>query len=306
MSKPKVIVVVGPTASGKSALGMALANHLHGEIVCMDSMQIYRRMDIGTAKPTREDRTKVPHHLVDIVEPWEPYTVAKYADDAKRVIMEITARGAFPILVGGTGFYLQALTQGLHLGGVRSDPEIRTRLKAMAQDAQGKQKLYGRLTAIDPVTAKKLHPNDITRVSRALEVYELTGVPMSAQEQPAFESPFTFCLLGVAMERSQLYRRINTRVDAMMADGLADEVKALLEEGVSPGAQAMQGIGYKELVPVITGTYPLENAVSDIQRNSRHYAKRQLTWFRRDEQIQWLYGDEKTREAAARSIVRAF
>ena len=272
----------------------------------MDSMQIYRRMDIGTAKPTREDRAKVPHHLVDIVEPWEPYTVAKYADDAKRVIMEITARGAFPILVGGTGFYLQALTQGLHLGGVRSDPEIRTRLKAMAQDAQGKQKLYDRLTAIDPVTAKKLHPNDIPRVSRALEVYELTGVPMSAQEQPEFESPFTFCLLGVAMERSQLYRRINTRVDAMMAEGLADEVKALLEEGVSPGAQAMQGIGYKELVPVITGTYPLENAVSDIQRNSRHYAKRQLTWFRHDEQIQWLDGDEKTREAAARSIVRAF
>ena len=306
MNKPKVLAIVGPTASGKSALGMALAQRLRGEIICMDSMQIYKRMDIGTAKPTREDRERIPHHLIDIVEPWEPYTVARYADEAKQEITDIAVRGAVPVLVGGTGFYLQALTQGLYLGGVRSDPEIRGRLKAMAQDAAGRQALHDRLKTIDPVTAEKLHPNDITRVSRALEVYELTGVPMSAQEQPVFESPFAFCLLGVTVERSLLYRRINARVDAMLADGLMDEVRALLSEGVPANAQAMQGIGYKELVPVLAGTCPLENAAADIKRNTRHYAKRQLTWFRRDEGIRWLDGDEKDRETAALSTAREY
>ena len=306
MKKPKVIVVVGPTASGKSALGMALAERLQGEIVCMDSMQIYKRMDIGTAKPTRDDQARIPHHLVDVVEPWESYTVAKYAEDTKRTIAEISARGVLPIIVGGTGFYLQALTQGLHLGGVRSDPEVRRRLKDMAQDAQGKQMLYDRLRRIDPVTADRLHSNDITRVSRALEVYELTGVAMSAQEQPVYENPFLFCLLGVTMERSLLYQRINTRVDAMMAGGLRDEVKALLAEGISKDTQAMQGIGYKELLPVFTEDSLLSDAVCNIKRNSRHYAKRQITWFRRDETIHWLNQSETNREAEALSIVRAF
>ncbi len=306
MSKPKALAVVGPTASGKSALGMALARQLYGEIVCMDSMQIYKRMDIGTAKPTQAERATVPHHLVDIVEPGEAYTVARYAEDAQRVMEEITSRGALPILVGGTGFYLQALTQGLTLGGVQSDPQVRERLKAMAQDEEGKRLLHERLRAVDPVTAARLHPNDITRVSRALEVYELTGIAMSAQEQPEFDSPFEIFRIGVAMERSVLYQRIDARVDAMMAQGLLEEVKALLTEDVSPQAQAMQGIGYKELVPVIQGLYPLENAVSDIKRNSRHYAKRQMTWFRRDGQIYWLKPDQDNTEAQALAIARAF
>lgn len=306
MNRPKVLAIVGPTASGKSALGMALAERLHGEIVCMDSMQIYKRLDIGTAKATQAERAKIPHHMLDIVEPTETYTVARYAEDAQGILAEITERGALPILVGGTGFYLQALTQGLNLGGVPSDPTVRERLKASAQDEQGKKRLHDRLKEVDPVSAAKLHPNDITRVSRALEVYELTGKPMSAQEQPAYESPFAFCLLGTELERAALYRRINARVDAMMAEGLLQEVQALLNEGVSPSTQSMQGIGYKELVPVLRHRYPMANAVSDIKQNSRHYAKRQLTWFRRSEQIHWLNMVKSSAKTEALAMAEAF
>ena len=288
MNKPKGLCVAGPTASGKSALGMALADRFHGEIVCMDSMQIYRRMDIGTAKPTAADRAKIPHHLVDIREPDEAYSVAQYADDAKLAIDDIIARGHIPILVGGTGFYLRALTHGLHLGGVPSNPELRENLKAEAADTAGRKRLHDRLKAVDPVSAERLHENDVARVSRALEVYELTGKPLSALEQPAYDSPFEFCILGTDFKRKTLYQRIDARVDRMMADGLLNEVKTLLGEGISPQAQAMQGIGYKELVPVLVHDYPLENGVVDIKRNSRHYAKRQLTWFKRDESIRWL------------------
>ena len=306
MMKPKAIVIAGPTASGKSALGMALAGELRGEIISMDSMQVYRGMDIGTAKPTADERAKVPHHLVDIAEPGEPYTVARYAEDAKRAIASISDRRNVPILVGGTGFYLRALTHGLHLGGVRSDPAVRERLKEIARDAEGKQELHNMLRAVDPVSADKLHCNDVTRVSRALEVYELTGIPMSNQEQPAFESPINFCIVGTNRDRSLLYRRIDARVDAMMAGGLLDEVKSLLDRDVPIQSQAMQGIGYKELVPVMTAGCPLAGAVTDIKRNSRRYAKRQLTWFRRDGQIHWLDMERETAHDEALSIVRAF
>ena len=288
MMKPKVLCIVGPTASGKSALGMTLAKKMHGEIICMDSMQVYRRLDIGTAKPTLQEQADIPHHLVDIREPNEAYTVAQYAQDAKRVIEDVTRRSKLPVMVGGTGFYLRALTHGLNLGGVPSNPQIRERLKAEAQSKAGKTRLFDRLKVVDPQSAARLHENDIARVSRALEVYELTGIPFSAQKQPAFESPFDFCIIGTAWIREQLYSRINARVDTMITGGLMDEVKALLDDGVSPQAQAMQGIGYKELVPVLCNKFPLKQAIHDIKRNSRHYAKRQLTWFRRDESIQWI------------------
>ena len=306
MMKPKAMCVAGPTASGKSALGMALAEALRGEIVCMDSMQVYKRMDIGTAKPTREERSRIPHHLVDILEPWEPYTVARYAQDARRAIEGILERGNVPVLVGGTGFYLRALTHGLNLGGVRSDPDVRRQLKAMAADAEGKRKLHDRLRAVDPVSAERLHENDVTRVSRALEVYELTGIPLSKQEQPVFESPFDFCILGTAMERGALYARINARADEMMRLGLLNEVKALLDGGVPPQAQAMQGIGYKELVSVMTEKRPLSDAVSEVKRNSRRYAKRQLTWFRRDGTIRWMDMADKAAHHQAIGIAQAF
>ena len=209
-------------------------------------------------------------------------------------------------MVGGTGFYLRALTHGLHLGGVRSDPAVRERLKKIARDAEGKRELHSMLRAVDPVSADKLHCNDVARVSRALEVYELTGIPMSNQEQPAFESPFDFCILGTNRDRSLLYRRIDARVDAMMTGGLLDEVKSLLDRDVPIQSQAMQGIGYKELVPVLTAGRSLAGAVTDIKRNSRRYAKRQLTWFRRDGQIHWLDMERETAHDEALSIVRAF
>ncbi|MBN1777691.1 MAG: tRNA (adenosine(37)-N6)-dimethylallyltransferase MiaA [Clostridiales bacterium] len=304
--KPKILCVAGPTASGKSTLGMALAEKLHGEIVCMDSMQVYRRMDIGTSKPTPDERAKIPHHLVDIREPGEPYTVAQYAEDVRRVIDEITGRCKLPILVGGTGFYLRALTHGLHLGGVPSDPKLRRQLKAEARDADGRKRLYGKLKAVDLETAERLHENDIVRVSRALEVYELTGIPLSKQNQPKFDNPYDFCILGTAMERAALYRRINARVGKMMEDGLLNEVKALLDEGVSPQAQAMQGIGYKELIPVLLTGYLLDDAVLDVKRNTRHYAKRQLTWFKRDESIHWLDTANENTQANALKLARSF
>ena len=306
MSKPKVLCVAGPTASGKSALAMELARRLRGEIVCMDSMQIYRHMDIGTAKPTKAEREKIPHHLVDILEPWQRYTVAQYAQDAGRAITEIVARGNLPVLVGGTGFYLQALTQGLHLGGVKSDPEVRERFKAIAADEAGKRRLHDMLRAVDPPSADRLHYNDVARVSRAMEVYELTGTPMSAQEQPEFDNPYEFCILGTELERAALYRRIDARVDTMMAAGLLDEVEALLREGVPPEAQAMQGIGYKELVPVLTRARMPGAAAEEIKRNSRHYAKRQLTWFKRDGTIRWLDTARESASADALRIARAF
>ncbi|MFH1513608.1 MAG: tRNA (adenosine(37)-N6)-dimethylallyltransferase MiaA [Bacillota bacterium] len=306
MKKPKVLCVAGPTASGKSALGMELAGKLHGEIVCMDSMQIYRRMDIGTAKPSKDEQARIPHHLISIAEPWEAYSVAQYAGDAMHAIAEIAGRGNVPVLVGGTGFYLRALTHGLNLGGVRSDPEVRERLKAIARDDAGKKRLHEMLRAADPETAEKLHFNDVARVSRALEVYELTGIPMSRQEQQAFDCPFDLFILGAALERSALYRRIDARVDAMIKKGLLNEVKALLDEGISPMAQAMQGIGYKELVPVLAERRTLADAVSDVKRNSRRYAKRQFTWFRRDGQILWLDMAEESAQADALHIAQAF
>jgi tRNA dimethylallyltransferase len=304
--KSKVLCVAGPTASGKSALGMELARRLNGEIIGLDSMQLYRRMDIGTAKPTRAERAEIAHHLVDILEPWETYTAAQYAADARQAVEAIAGRGKVPILVGGTGFYLSSLTRGLTLGGIRSDWELRDRLKALAQDETGKRLLHERLASVDPASAKRLHPNDITRVSRALEVYELTGVALSAQAQPEAELPFELCILGTELERSALYARINARVVQMMKDGLLSEVEALLQAGVSPQAQAMQGIGYKELVPVLSGQKLLPAAVLDIQQNTRRYAKRQLTWFRRNGAVRWLDMAQESAQTEALHIAQHF
>ena len=288
MEKTPVLCVAGPTASGKTALAVRLAHRLDGEIVSMDSMQIYRRMDIGTAKPTLEEREGITHHLLDIVEPTESFSVAQYAKQAETCLHEIYGRGKLPILVGGTGFYLRALTDGLHLGNVSSDPELREQLKASAVDENGKQALFQQLAAADPDTAARLHPNDVARVSRAVEVYLLTGKPLSRQENPTQERPFTFCLIGTTLERPELYRRIETRVDVMMARGLLGEVRALLTAGVPPEAQAMQGIGYKELAPVVLNHAPLAEAVALLKQNTRHYAKRQWTWFNAEKRFQWL------------------
>ena len=289
--KPAVIAVAGPTASGKSDLGLKLAQRLGGEIVCMDSMQIYRRMDIGTAKPTAQERALLPHHMLDVADPTEAYAVADYAVAAERVIAEILSRGRVPILVGGTGLYLKALMDGLSLGGAGGDERLRAELNALADEPGGKERLHARLAAVDPETAARLHPNDRRRVIRAIEVYEQTGVLPLALEWP----------------RDLLYARLEARVHRMMEMGLLSEVRALLESGVPPAAQSMQGIGYKELIPVVMGQGDVNRAVWEIIVHTRHYAKRQGTWLRAEPRCVWLDArDADALLARAASLAQAF
>lgn len=299
MAKPLVIAVAGATGSGKSALALALAKRLEGEIICMDSMQIYRGMDIGTAKPTPQERREIPHHMLDIVEPAETYAVADYAREAERAIAQVWARGKLPMLVGGTGLYLKALMHGLSLGGAKSDEKLRQRLNAIANTPNGREALHEMLEKADPDAAKRLHPNDVRRVVRALEVYELTGRPISRQPREGQERPFQMLPLALTMPRPALYDRLEKRVHEMMRLGLADEVRGLLKSGVSPQAQAMQGIGYKELVCVVQGTDSIEAAARQIILNTRHYAKRQETWLRAEPAMIWLdaLSGEVTEEA---------
>lgn len=304
--KPQVIAVSGATASGKSDLALKLARELDGEIICMDSMQIYRRMDIGTAKPTLEEQAMVPHHMVDIVEPTENYAVADYALAAEKVIEEIASRGKQPILVGGTGLYLKALMHGLSLGNASGDEKIRARLYGIADEPDGKIRLHQRLSEVDPVSAAKFHPNDIRRVIRALEVYELTGTPISRQKQEETERPFQILPLAIDMPRDLLYARLEKRVHLMMQLGLLQEVKNLLESGVTPQMQSMQGIGYKELIPVVQGTQSLESAVWQMILNTRHYAKRQGTWLRTEPRTIWISEEPERRFDAAMRHIEAF
>ena len=306
MQKTPVLCVIGPTASGKTALSLRLARALGGEIVSMDSMQIYRRMDIGTAKPTPAERAEVVHHLIDIAEPTDSFSVAQYASVAEQTLHSVYARGALPILTGGTGFYLRALTDGLSLGGVQSDPELRATLRQTALEPDGKRILHERLRAVDPATADRLHENDVLRVSRALEVFELTGMPISAQRNAALERPFEFLMLATTMERSALYRRAEERVNAMLKQGLLNEVRALLDEGVPAQSQAMQGIGYKELIPVLHGETTLAEATALLKQNTRRYAKRQWTWFRAIPMAAWLDMGNPESEAQALRMAEAF
>ena len=284
MDKKTVYGLVGPTASGKTALSLRLARELGGEILCMDSMQIYCGMDIGTAKPTAEERAEAPHHLLDIADPAQPFSVTEYTVRARPLLGRLRA----PILVGGTGFYLRGLSQPMDYGYVPGNQTIRDRYEALAA-RDGVEAVHAALAAVDPASAARLHPNDLRRVVRALEVYELTGTRFSEQKIPdGADSPWRFVLFALDWPRETLYDRINARVDVMLEEGLLNEVKGLLDRGVPTGAQAMQGIGYKELIPVLTAGAALDEAVELIKRRSRNYAKRQLTWFRADKRIHWL------------------
>ncbi len=293
---------MGPTASGKSALALELARAVQAEIIAMDSMQIYRGMDIGTAKPTAEERRAVSHHLLDVADPREAFSVSDYVTLCKQAIDEISARGKLPLLVGGTGFYLKAMMYGLTLGNTPGDLSVRDRLSAQAATEQGKAELHRRLQAVDPITAARLHPNDVRRVVRALEVWELTGEPFSAQKPAQKDCPYRFWILGTELPRERLYARIDARVLTMMDAGLPDEVRALLGAGVPETAQSMQGLGYKELVPILKRNASPGEAVSAIQQGSRHYAKRQITWFRAEKAVHWLSMDEP--EQALQQAVR--
>lgn len=284
MKKKLIPGLVGPTASGKTAVSLLLAKKTGGEIVCMDSMQIYRGMDIGTAKPTQEERAAIAHHMIDVADPSEAFSVTEYAALAKPLLDRIHC----PILVGGTGFYLRALSLPMDYGYVRGDEEIRSHYQQIV-DVQGTEALHDILKKCDPVSAARLHPNDVRRVIRALEVFDLTGKPFSAQVMPdENDSPYQFLLFGLDWPREVLYERIDARVDTMLGEGLLDEVDRLLKSGVSEDAQSMQGLGYKELIPVLKGEVPLPEATEMIKRKTRNYAKRQLTWFRHDARVHWI------------------
>lgn len=302
-NRPICYVLTGPTASGKTALSLRAAAEFNCEIICMDSMQIYRGMDIGTAKPTPEEKAACPHHMVDIVDPRDAFSVAQYQEMAESCARDIIKRGKTPLFVGGTGFYLRALRSPMAMGVVTGDAAIRARLEAEAAADGGKEKLHARLSLVDPVTAKRLHVNDVRRVVRALEVYELTGEPFSQQKQPEGEAAFRYRVATLEMDRALLYSRIEKRVDIMMEEGLLTEVQRLLDEGVPPTAQSMKAIGYKELIAHIQGEYDLETAIYELKKNTRHYAKRQLTWMRSEADVTWI---DPTGEDAWEKLQRCF
>lgn len=288
--KIRVLALCGATGSGKSALSMALAKRVPAEIVCMDSMQIYRHMDIGTAKPTKEERAAVPHHMLDVAEPWEEYSVALYKKDASEAIRAAAERNRLPILTGGTGMYLRALSLPMTYGETPGHPKVRAKYEKIARD-KGNAALHAMLEKVDAKTAGRLHENDVRRVVRALEVYEVTGRPMSEQVMPSYEDgPFDILPFHISWERRTLYERIDRRVGDMLKSGLLDEVRRLVKMGVTADMQSMQGIGYKEMLPCVLEGAEVEAAADSVRQRTRNYAKRQLTWFRADERIRALDG----------------
>jgi tRNA dimethylallyltransferase len=298
--KDSVLVILGPTCVGKTQLSLKLADIFKGEIVSFDSRQIYQWMDIGTAKPTKEERERIPHHLVDVVCPDDRFTAADYGKNAREVIRQITAQGRTPIAVGGSGLYLKALEEGF-FEGPKADEDLRRRLEEEAQEF-GEPHLFDKLKQIDPEAAKKIHPNDLVRIIRALEVHELTGKTISACQREGVYQPFpvNFVKIGLNIERAKLYQRIDLRVEQMIADGLLDEVKKLKERGYTPKLKALKSVGYQELFGYLGGKIDLPGAIENIKLNTRHYAKRQLTWFKKDNQIVWMDGEDKgvTQKAA--------
>ena len=285
--KPRVIVVCGPTAVGKTAAGIALAQALGGEVVGADSMQVYRFMDIGTAKPTAAERAAAPHHLIDVVDPDEGFDAARYAELGREAVFALHRRGKVPVVVGGTGLYVKALLHGLFAAGGQ-DPELRRRLRAEAESL-GAAALHARLARCDPAGAARLHPNDTLRVLRALEVFETTGRPIAElqREHRFAASPFTALKIGLTLPREALYARIERRVDAMLAAGFEEEVRGLLRSGYGPELRPMQSIGYSHMAALIGGRLSRAECVRTLKRDTRRFAKRQLTWFRPDPDIVW-------------------
>ena len=288
--QPKLVVITGPTASGKTALGVMLAQRLGGEVVSADSMQIYRGMDIGTAKPTPEEMQGVPHHMIDIADPTENYSVSRYAKEAAACVDDILARGKLPIVVGGTGLYIDSLIAGRTFADGTADTALRQELSER-YDEIGGEGLLGELRKVDPERAAKLHPADKKRIVRAMEVYILTGRTITQHDAETRTVPPRYDAAKIALDfadRQDLYDRIDRRVELMVRQGLFDEVRALLAAGVPADCTAMQAIGYKEAVAAVRGEAAPQDAVAAIQLASRRYAKRQLTWLRRDADLFWL------------------
>ena len=298
---PKILVICGPTASGKTALAVELALRHRGEVVSADSMQIYRRMDIGTAKPTREEMRGVPHHMLDVADPEEDFSVARYVDMAAKCVDDILARGRLPILAGGTGLYIDSLLSGRTFAPLQPDSPLRGQLEEQLR-REGGAAMLSRLAQVDPDSAARLHPNDEKRIVRALEVYQSTGKTITQHnlETQAIPPRYDALTLALAFERREdMWSRIDRRVDQMMDQGLVAEVQGLLDSGVPAKCTAMQAIGYKEMAAALLSGGDVRSAAEEIQLRSRQYAKRQLTWFKRNKAARWLlWGREPDFEAA--------
>ena len=307
--KIKLLAVVGPTAGGKSALALELARRYGGEIISCDSMQIYKRMDIGTAKPTVEEMAQVPHHMIDIVEPDCAFSSEDYVRFASERIADCSARGVLPIVCGGTGLYLDALLRGGNSAPISDTSALRTQLCERVEK-EGIEPLYRELQAVDPESAEAIHPNNTKRVIRAMEIYLSTGTTKSELDRLSrqMESPYDFKVVGLFYkDREVLYKRIEKRVDIMIEQGLLDETKSLMDEGVFiTNRTAAQAIGYKELLGYVQGDMSLDDAVEELKKATRRYAKRQMTWFSAKEYVQPLYADLKTFEEIVNNACQLF
>lgn len=307
LSKPRVVAVGGPTASGKTALSVALARAFDGEIINADSMQIYKNLDVGTAKPSAEERQGIPHYLLDFLPPETPYSVADFTAAADPLIRDITARGRLPLVVGGTGLYITSLLSGMAFAPEKTDPAIRARLQARA-DTEGGAALYAELQRVDPDYAAQVHPNNLPRVIRALELFEATGRRMSDQRREArpAEAPYhALCLCLTCRDRAVLYSRIDRRVDEMVENGVLDEARQVYDHR-DAYRTAAQAIGYKEFFPYFEGTANLTECTERLKQATRNYAKRQLTWFRHMDGVVWLDASAPDVTARAVQLTRKF
>lgn len=291
--KKPLIILTGPTAVGKTKASIGLAKAIGGEIISADSMQVYRHMDIGSAKITKEEMADVPHYLIDVLEPEEEFHVVRFQQMAKAAMADIYSRGKIPIIVGGTGFYIQALLYDIDFTENEGDSVYREKLEALAKE-KGAAYLHGQLAMVDPKSAEEIHANNIKRVIRALEFYHQTGQKISEhnERERQKESPYQFCYFVLNDRRECLYERIDQRVDQMIRNGLVQEVQTLKERGCTKQMVSMQGLGYKEIFSYLEGDCSLEEAVYIIKRDTRHFAKRQLTWFKRERDVIWVQKDE--------------
>ncbi|TFJ94736.1 tRNA (adenosine(37)-N6)-dimethylallyltransferase MiaA [Lentibacillus salicampi] len=300
--KTKVISIVGPTAVGKTQLSIEIAKRFGGEIISGDSMQVYRGMDIGTAKIAEEEKQGIPHYMIDLKHPEEPFSVAEYQKYVHQYIEEIDSHGKLPIIVGGSGLYIQSALYDYHFSDQGRDEQVTRRLESELND-QGADIMHKRLEEIDPDQAAKIHPNNHRRLIRALEIYETTGTTMSEyQKKQPVNSPYHPIFIGLEMDRHLLYERINDRADLMLAHGLLEEVKTLYDQGYENN-QAMRGIGYKEFIPYFKGERAFDDTVQVLKRNSRRYAKRQYTWFKNKMDVNWYATTSESREETIRIIL---
>ncbi len=289
MEKKPMVILTGPTAVGKTALSIRLAKEINGAVISADSMQVYRHMDIGSAKIRPEEMQGVKHYLIDILEPEEEFHVVRFVEEAKAALEEIYRNGQIPIIAGGTGFYIQALLYDINFDGQDCDADYRRELEQIAEE-KGTEYLHRMLEEVDAESAKAIHANNTKRVIRALEFYHVSGKKISEHNETEHqkESPYNFAYFVLTDERERLYKRIEARVDAMMEEGLLDEVRLLKERGATKEMVSMQGLGYKEILAYLDGEISLERAVYLIKRDTRHFAKRQLTWFRRERDVIWF------------------